>query len=89
MLYHGGSRVCVVRGFQSARKRWQLTPTSFLSAGRRGLCGNSPLKMADSRAPVEDLCSVTPYPNVRATPEPVKFSAVTAGVPAVLHLYTS
>ena len=46
--------------------------------------------MADARrAPVEDLCAVTPFPGARATTDPVQFSAVARGVPAVLHLYTS
>ena len=42
----------------------------------------------DHEAPVDDLCIVTPYPDVRATEEAVQLSALTANVPAVLHLYT-
>jgi hypothetical protein len=46
--------------------------------------------MADmSSPPLENLRMVTPFPNVRATSDAVKLSALTAGVPAVLHMYTS
>ena len=45
-------------------------------------------RMDQTRAPVDELCLVTPFPAVRATSEVVQFSALTAGVPAVLHLFT-
>ena len=44
--------------------------------------------MDQTRAPVDELCLVTPFPAVRATSEVVQFSSLTAGVPAVLHLFT-
>jgi hypothetical protein len=80
-------------GFERASKTSAATKGSKLSfeplAATRHHKGLARImEPADHEAPVDDLCIVTPYPDVRATEEAVQLSALTANVPAVLHLYT-
>ena len=42
-----------------------------------------------THAPVDVLSLVTPFPSVHATTDAVQLSDLTAGKPAVLHMYTS
>ena len=44
--------------------------------------------MGSSSPPVDRLRLVTPYPDARATSTELRLSEVTAGKPAVLHLFT-